>query len=120
MTLRFRTGRRKDGCRTVTAYIDGQKVGHIGGCQSSQHLEVLKVHVVEGRRREKIGTRLYEEMGKLACALGKPLASSAFQRNASSDEFWEKQIRLGRGEKIGGMSVLHCPITSLGRFTRRR
>jgi GNAT superfamily N-acetyltransferase len=123
--IKYRVGHRKDGCKTISAYDGKNKIGWIGACQSLRYLEVQKVHVVETHRRQKIATALYEHAARLACEIGKPLASYSWQRNETSDAFWQKQRRLGRAVEEPNernLSVISCPVSSLAgpRWRRRK
>jgi GNAT superfamily N-acetyltransferase len=123
MTPTFRATKRKDGCRVVFAYTGREKIGWIGACPSSRYLEVQKTHVVENYRRQKIGTALYTKLAQIACDAGTPLASYGWQRNASSEAFWQKQLRLGRAYVDPAepkLTVIKCPVTTLERRRRKR
>lgn len=118
--IKFRSTKRKDGCRVVFAYDDRKKVAWIGACQSTRYLEVQKVYVVEAYRRQGLATQLYTKMAEVACAIDRPLASAAWQRNYMSDPFWKKQIARGRATVDRDMTIINCPITSLDGSRRRR
>jgi len=121
--IKYRVGHRKDGCKTVFAYEGTTRVGWLGACQSLHYLEVQKVHVLESHRRQKIATALYEHAARLACEIGKSLASYSWQRNEASDEFWQKQRRLGRAvvdPERSKLLVISCPVSSLTGQRRRK
>src|SRR5512135_3706797 len=116
MAITYRATKRKDGCRVVFAYDGKEKVGWIGACPSSRHLEVQKVHVIESHRGQRIATTLYTKLAQTACELGTPLASYSWQRNASSEGFWQKQLKLGRAYVDAAepkLAAIRCPVPPL-------
>lgn len=122
MSIRYRATTRKDGCRVIFAYDGAAKIGWIGACPSQRYLEVQKTHVVESHRRQKLGTALYTRLAQIGCANGTPLASYSWQRNAMSESFWQKQLRLGRAytdPEQPKLAVIRCPVPSLTGRRRR-
>lgn len=85
---------------------------------------VRDIYVDTTRRRQRIGTRLYEAVAKEACRRRSRLASTGRLTEAKSHDFWEKQVRKGRARKVNRRGqqpayLLDCPVTSLDGARRR-
>lgn len=77
-------------------------------------------------RRQKLGTRLYEEALKYACARGARVFSDV-ERSHFAEAFWQKQRIKGRAScERGAGKVFHTPLQTLwqdfdrGKITREQ
>ena len=90
---------------------------------------VRRVFVDPSMRRQRLATQLYEAAAREACRRRGRLVSVGRDPGAFSNNFWEKQVRLGRADKMRGkmtdgrvqpVYVLRdCPPPALGVLSRR-
>jgi|GEM_PF-3185355 len=73
-----------------------------------QRFEICWIWIHPVDRRERVATRLYEWLSRVAAQYGYCLASDTVLKKGSSG-FWRKQVREGRAERKGKRYVLCYP-----------
>jgi GNAT superfamily N-acetyltransferase len=102
-------------CGTITVVRTPKPVG------GRVSWNVRSIYVDGDRRRQRIGTRLYEAAAREACRRRGQLVSVAGNRDpgAHSHDFWAKQARRGVATVTRtGSYALPCPVTELARPRR--